>query len=69
MIKILEMKNNNLYGRSYLIHAFADTKEEVTDDAEFVGLPSDAGIDMGSSIITASGDFAYRKSDGSWNWI
>ena len=34
-----------------------------------VGFPADATIDAGSSIITADGDIALCKSDGTWNWL
>lgn len=48
---------------------FADTRAEVTEDAYIKGWVSGYSIGAGSSIITADGDFAFRKSDGTWNWI
>ena len=54
---------------SYRIEAFADTKEEVTDSTEFVGFPENGTMEAGSSIITADGEIALLKSDGTWNWI
>lgn len=49
---------------------FADTKEEVTDAMTgTVGLLDGFTIQQGSSVITADGEFAFRKSDGTWNWI
>lgn len=51
------------------ITAFADTKEEVTSGATIVGLPAGLVPAMGSAIITASGEVAFLKSDGSWNWV
>lgn len=69
MIIVQELKNSNNDPNDYMIKAFADTKEEVTSDAVFVGLPEGASIEMGSSVITASGEIAFMKSDGSWNWV
>ena len=53
---------------SYKISAFADTKAEV-GTSEFVGLPANATIEMGSTVMTASGELAFMKSDGTWNWV
>ena len=68
MIKVTELKNTDGDTNSFLISAFADTKDEVTSSAEFIGLPEGAEIEMGSSVITASGELAFMKSDGSWSW-
>ena len=51
------------------VSLFADTKSEVTDSAEIKGLPAGYVIAQGSSVITASGDVAFMKSDGTWNWV
>lgn len=69
MIKVTEVQNTDLDMNSYKISAFADTKEEVTPSATIVGLPEGATIEMGSSLITASGDLAFMKSNGQWNWV
>ena len=69
MIKVTDLKNTDDNLNSYQIEAFADTKEEVTDGATFVGLPEGATIEMGSSIITANLEIAFKKSDGTWNWV
>ena len=68
MIKVTEMKNTDMKSDSFLISAFADTKEEVASGT-FIGLPTGAEIEMGSNIITASGEMAFMKSDGTWNWL
>lgn len=50
---------------------FADTKTEVTDNLkgkDIEGLEDDAIIDAGSFVITASSEYAYMKSNGSWKW-
>ena len=48
---------------------FADTKEEVSDDMEIDGIPKGKVISYGSSLITADGDIAFLKSDGTWNFV
>lgn len=53
----------------YQIQAFADTKEEVIPGCTIHCLPTDAVIQPGSSIITADGEVAFYKSDGTWNWV
>ena len=67
MIKVQEIKNTDSDSNSYLISAFADTKAEVATGT-FVGLPEGAEIEMGSTVLTASGELAFMKSDGTWNW-
>ncbi len=69
MIKVTNLTNTDSDENTFKISAFADTKAEVTDSAEFVGLPADAKIEMGSSVMTASGELAFMKSDGTWNWV
>lgn len=53
----------------FQVSAFADTKEEVTPTAEFVGLPYGASVASGSSVVTAGGKVAFMLSDGTWNWV
>lgn len=69
MIKVTEVQNTDLNMGTYKVSLFADTKSEVTPDATIVGLPKDATLEMGSSVITASGELAFMKSDGTWNWV
>ena len=69
MIKCLEMVNTDSDQNSYRVKLFADTKEEVVDGADIIGLPANATLEMGSSVVTANADVAFRKSDGTWNWI
>jgi len=69
MIKVMSMRNTDADANSWLISAFADTKEEVVPGATFVGLPENATIEMGSTVTTASMDIAKMKSNGSWNWV
>ncbi len=54
---------------TYMVKAFADTKEEVTAQAEFVGFPPGGTMAPGSSVVTAKGEVAFLKSDGTFNWV
>lgn len=67
MIKVTSLKLNT--DNTADISAFADTKSEVTSSAEIVGLPTGYEPAMGSVIITAAGEIAFLKSDGTWNWV
>lgn len=69
MIKVTSISNTDSDENTFKISAFADTKEEVNSGAKIIGLPEDANIEMGSSVMTASGELAFMKSDGTWNWI
>lgn len=53
----------------YMVQAFADTKGEVVPGATFVGLPENGQMQPGSSVLTAKGEVALLKSDGSWSWV
>ena len=71
MIKAIECTNTDIHYNTYKIVAFSDTKAEVdtTPLTEYIGLPSNATIEMGSIMITADGDVAFYKSDDVWNWV
>lgn len=69
MIKVTTISNTDSDENTFKISAFADTKDEVTSEAKIVGLPEGARIEMGSSVMTASGELAFMKSDGTWNWV
>lgn len=70
MIKIQEIKLNPQTMRAE-VALFADTKVEVSSATtnDIVGFPKGYDIDFGSSVLTASGELAFRKSDDSWNWV
>lgn len=69
MIRVQELVNTDYDENSFRISAFADTKEEVTSSATFEGLPEGAKIEIGSSVLTAKGEVAFMKSDGTWSWV
>ena len=68
MVKVTELKVNPQTKKA-VVSLFADTKAEMSNSPEVIGLPSDTDIDAGSSVITASGELAFMKSDGNWNWV
>lgn len=72
MIRVTEWINSDAKPTTYKISAFADTKSEVqtANLSDYIGLPEDATeIEMESDVMTASGDFAFMKSNGQWNWL
>lgn len=70
MVK-LSSGNDVDFGRSKKIigQLFADSKDEITPTMQIVGLPDGYTMDFGSSVLTADGEVAFLKSDGTWNWI
>lgn len=66
MIRLLNSRLAN--GIHATVDLFADTKEEVTDNATIVGLESTTIMDAGSTVLTAYGDCALRNSSGEWIW-
>ena len=70
MIRVTSLKKDvGADDNKVIISAFADSKEEVTSSATFVGLPKNAQIGQSSTVITASGELAFMKSNGTWNWV
>lgn len=71
MIKVVECVNTDINFHTYKITAFSDTRAEVEDTplTDYIGLPNNATIEMGSLLITADGDVAFMKSDAEWNWV
>lgn len=67
MIKVTDISTTDKEN-VYLISAFADTKSEVATGT-FIGLPTGAEIAQSSDIMTAAGEMAFMKSDGTWNWV
>ena len=48
---------------------FADQKSDVTPNMTIIGMPDNYVLETGSSVLTASGEIAFLKSDGTWNWV
>ena len=49
------------------VQLFADAKADLTDEAVSAAVGRKCA--MGSSCLTADGEVAFLKSDGSWNWL
>ena len=70
MIKVDGKPEVNQDKKEAKYNFFADTKTEVTDAMTgAVGLLPGLSIAQGSTVVTASAEFAFMKSDGSWNWV
>ena len=69
MIKVKSIEETNTITKEVGVSLFADTKSEVTSSAEVKGIPQGYTIAQGSNVITATGDVAFMKSDGTWNWV
>ena len=54
--------------RTYQCQLFADAKKDVTPNMEVIGMP-DGTMTPGSSVMTAKGEVAFLKSDGTWSWV
>lgn len=70
MIIARSIKPNELK-KTVLLELEADTKSEVQDNLskdDVDGWDDDNEIEMGSSVLTMDGEFAFRSSDGRWIW-
>lgn len=68
MIKVTQITNHYV-NNEVQVSLFSDTKTEVTPSATIEGLPENAVIAQGSTVVTASGEVAFMKSTGEWNWV
>ena len=69
MVRVKEVNATNASTKQMDVGLFADTKSEVTNDIMPDGMINGYTIMQGSTCITASGEMAFRKSDGTWNWV
>ena len=69
MVRLKEWTQPQTFAkRMYQCQLFADAKEDVTAGMDVIGMP-DGDMAPGSSVITAKGEVAFLKSDGSWIWV
>ena len=68
MVKVDKIIYRNDETKTAKVELFADTKAEV-GSSKVVGLPAGYTIDFESSCMTADGELAFMKSDGTWNWL
>ena len=66
MLSVTEIKINPLTDEAR-VSLFADDKSDVSleNAQKLVG----RDLEMGSSVITADGELAFLKSDGTFNWV
>lgn len=62
---LVEYEHNN----EIEVLLFADSKAEVSPNMQIDGIPDGKVISYGSSLITADGEIAFLKSDGTWNFV
>lgn len=51
------------------VSLFADARGDVSPSMTVDGLPDGYTVAQGSSVLTASAEIAFMKSDGTWNWV
>lgn len=51
------------------VSLFADEKSEVVDGMTVEGMNEGESINAGSDVMTSSGEMAFMKSTGDWNWL
>ena len=68
MILVKEIKGVDDNNKTANVSIFADTKAEVATGT-IEGMPEGYLPSFGSSLLTASGELAFMKSDGTWNWV
>ena len=67
-MKVTSISNMDYVNSKATVSLFADTKSDVSDSMDVMGLPDGFTIDFGSSVLTSAGELAFMKSDGTWNW-
>lgn len=68
MIIVKEIKGVDDNYKTANVSIFADTKAEVATGT-IEGMPEGYSPSIGSTILTAAGEVAFMKSNGSWNWV
>ena len=66
-VKVTDIKLN-AREKTALVSLFSDTKGEMSGSPKIDGLPDGYSIEAGSDVLTASGEIAFMKSTGQWNW-
>ena len=70
MVRVKAVIASNPTTKKADVSLFADTKAEMsTVTVDNIGdFPPGYSLEFGSSVMTASGELAFLKSDGKWNW-
>lgn len=69
-VKVTKINNVDELNKKVTADLFSDTKAEMNtiQVEDIIGFPKGYELDFGSSVFTSSGQLAFTKSDGSWNW-
>lgn len=69
-MKVTEL-SQGILNNQVVVSLYSDTKDEVetTSTDDIIGFPKGKEIEPGSTVLTADADLAFKKSDGTWNWI
>lgn len=66
MVIVTKIVSKNTEKKEVVVNLFADTKDDNLEDiAQLLDGYKPA---FGSSVLTATGDFAYLNSSGAWIW-
>ena len=68
MVKVTDIKLDSA-NKEAQVTLFADAKADVSSSMAIKGLPEGYSLAQGSSVLTAAGELAFLKSDGTWNWV
>ena len=69
MFKLIKVHAQNLENKKLLGEFYATTKEEVTNDAEIIGMPTDYAVDDGSFVYTHKAELGiYDSTDNGWDF-
>ena len=68
MVRVQEIKSDQ-NSKQAVVNLFADDKTDVTPSMNVIGMPAGVIIGAGSFVLTAAGEGAFMKSDGTWSWV
>ena len=70
LIEVLKNETRTAESEKKIVASlFASTKEDVGDDMQVQGMPSNYVLTAGSYVRTAAGDIGQLDFDGTWVWV
>ena len=69
MVKVTDVASVDNFAKKAVVSLMADQKSDVSAGMDIKGMLQGYTPDFGSSVLTASGELAFLKSDGTWNWV
>lgn len=67
-VRVTDMKLDPVK-KEATVSLFADARGDVSPSMTVDGLPDGYTVAQGSSVLTASAEIAFMKSDGTWSWV